>query len=251
MIEPSIKLHIDFQSMPAFRRLQSVFSVERQMTTEAARRAALCVWVELFIQLGYQVRDGNGRYGSIHRGELTFGEHDWIVDRLIEPCKILSVQDGEWLTCASFAELNTGLRIENRTQHQRGADMRAFQLRMRSADEKTNQQLLHIPSEIMVDEGGVPMDSQTVNRVRFVIVSFDNALFLSERPAWNYNRTIVQLALAKVREVENEPEESFRGRVIETCRRLVLKRGHAALNGMVTERLLTNWTEITEKVFAN
>jgi len=83
-------------------------------------------------------------------------------------------KDGEDFVCPRFAMLHS--EMGQRSQAQRGGDMRAFKLRMKKAGGQSFQQALLIPDTKLVDAEGQPLAAEEVKRVTRLIGAVIRAL---------------------------------------------------------------------------
>jgi hypothetical protein len=232
----TLQLPIDLTSLPPFRLLEASLGPAR----------ALWVWWLTWRELAYLMEDGlaPGRIRGEDRPsfvqaltlpgeEGASGARVWellISSRLLKP-------DGPDWVCPRFSLLHGA--PSNRSQAQRGGDMKNFNARQRAMPSEARQQALALPLSKLVDEHGEPLDQMMAERVTRLIVSCDNALFKNPRPPHGYSEGLVQDALRVVSQVSDE-------QVQEVCHFVAQHRGHPMLT--TTERLLPMFGEVMRVV---
>ena len=244
----------DVRSLPPFRKLRDGLGSEA---------SALLVWWVLFCEFHYRLQEGEtaGRASraevagmldelrgllksEMPKSETAAPDDVWKRDRL-ELERIVMESgllrgDGDEVVCPRFQALH-GAGTGARSAAQRGGDLRAFDLRQRRVEEQAFQQSLGIAASKFVDEKGEPLDNEATRRVTRLIVGCDNALFKGSRPPIGFTEGLIQdglRVLAKYREAE----------VDALLRHVALARGHPALNGMTTEKLLPQLGEMAGKL---
>jgi hypothetical protein len=237
-MDSTVKLPIDLNSLPPFRELKLLLGLER----------ALFVWWTLWQELGYRAQEGNcpGRLpladvpsflASLEPTEPNAEQRAQLLQHLVS-VRLLK-QDGEDFVCPRFAMLHG--EMGQRSQAQRGGDMRAFKLRMKKAGGQSFQQALLISETKLVDAEGQPLAAEEVKRVTRLIVCCDNALYKDPRPSYGFTEGLIQDALRVLKRFTDE-EIDF------VCNKVALHRNHPALNGFTTEKLLPVFTDIVQKM---
>jgi hypothetical protein len=239
-MESAIKMPIDLLQLPPFRQLRvALGSPER----------ALFIWFTLWQELGYLAQEGStsGRLPAAHVPVVLNAFEP--VERDPEKCRAILAeliasrllrQDGEDYVCPRFAVMH-GDMTRQRSQAQRGGDMRAFKLRMNRAEGQAFQQSLLIDEGMLVDGEGQPLPPETVKRVTRLIVACDNALFHEVRSQFGYTEGLIQSALMVLNRFTDEEIDSV-------CRTVALRRHHPALNGLTAEKLLPRFADIAQKL---
>jgi hypothetical protein len=233
-----VKLPIDLNSLPPFRELKAILGLER----------ALFVWWTLWQELGYRAQEGNcpGRLpgaevasflAALEPTEPNAEKRAQIFDQLVA-ARLLK-RDGEDYVCVRFAMTHSDMG--QRSQAQRGGDMRTYKMRMRQADNQAMQQSFLINEARLVDEQGQPLSAEQVKRVTRLIVACDNALYKGARPDYGFTEGLIQEALRVLKRFTDED-------IDYVCNRVALRRNHPALNGVTTEKLLPMFDAIVQRM---
>jgi hypothetical protein len=213
---------------------------------------ALFIWFTLWQELGYLAQEGAspGRLPAAHVPVLLSAlepvERDQEKRRAILAELISSRllrQDGEDYVCPRFAVMH-GDMTGQRSQAQRGGDIRAYKLRMNRAEGQVFQQSLLISEDKLVDGDGQRLSPETVKRAMRLIVACDNALFHEVRPTFGYTEGLIQSALAVLKRFTDEE-------IDHVCRTVALRRNHPALNGLTAEKLLPMFGDVARKLEGN
>jgi hypothetical protein len=239
-VESNVKLPIDLNSLPPFRELKALLGLER----------ALFVWWTLWQELGYRAQEGNcpGRLPAAEVASFVAAleptESDpkaraQILEHLVA-VRLLK-RDGDDYVCVRFAISHSDMG--QRSQAQRGGDMRAYNLRMKKADGQAIQQSFLINEARLVDEQGQPLQAEQVKRVTRLIVACDNALYKGPRPDYGFTEGLIQEALRVLKQFTDED-------IDYVCNRVARNRNHPALNGVTTEKLLPMFGGIVQKMEA-
>lgn len=235
----------DFRSSLEFRRLQS-----------ALPESPRCVATDLFVTvfqafMGAMAEGGEpGRLKAADReilvsdleqtGKIGAGG-ETVLSALISPVKLL-VLDGDDLLCPMFERCNRQTNGGGAMQSM-GGRAAAYSKRLGKLEKNTLSDSLTIPPEILVDDNQVPLDSDTVNRIRKLITRCDLALKKPFRSGGSFTAELVANALAVTKNQTDEDIETI-------CKTLVKHRasannsGHPALIGMNTEKLLPKFGEM-------
>ncbi len=239
-MESIIKLPVDLEQLPPFRQLCHALG-------NASK--ALHVWFSIWKELFYRMQEGAAP------GRILRAEGDGFIDRTLMGLRLdtaavlpevrqqvleaMFKPDGEDLVCLRFIALHGGVSLAPRSMAQRGGDMRAFNMRMKSqaTAEAAFQQALNISEHKFVDEAGAPLEAELTRRVTRLIIACDNALFRPMRQAFGYTEGLIQSALRVARRHSDEEIDLI-------CRSVAGHRGHPALNGMNTEKLLEVFSDI-------
>lgn len=236
----ALRLPIDLLQLPPFRQLKTRFGLER----------SLFIWFVLWQELRYRAQEGNcpGRLPGVEvpllLAALSLAEPDEAAQRDIFDHIVSSgllKPDGQDFVCPRFALLHGA--EPNRSQAQKGGDMRAYTQRMKKATSQTFQQSLLISEAKLVDEQGEPLLAEEVKRVMRLIVACDNALFKPNRPPFGYTEGLIQEARAVLKRFSDEEIDLV-------CRTVALHRNHPSLNGVTTEKLLPIFPDIMKKLEA-
>jgi hypothetical protein len=239
-MDSALRLPIDLLQLPSFRQLKTRFGLER----------SLLIWFVLWQELRYRAQEGNcpGRLPAaevpVVLAALSIAEPDESAQREIFNQIVASgllKPDGQDFVCPRFALLHGA--EPNRSQAQKGGDMRAYTQRMKKAAGQTFQQSLLISETKLVDEEGQPLPAEEVKRVMRLIVACDNALFKPNRPPFGYTEGLIQEARAVLKRFTDEEIDLV-------CRTVALHRNHPSLNGVTTERLLPMFAEVAKKLEA-
>jgi hypothetical protein len=253
-----LRVPIDLTGLPQFRVMEERLGFA----------GALAAWFILWRELGYRAQEG-GAAGRLELGDVG------VVRRELEQCRErpadsesragdaavasrtgagvsgtvfdlmvearLLVKDGEEYACPRFAVLHGTQLSPSRSLAQQGGDMRAFSLRQKRAEQVVMQQSLALPESRFVDEEGRPLDGEAVRRVMRLIVSCDNALFREARANHGFTEGLIAQALAVLKKYVDEE-------IDYVCRSVAKKRGHPALSGMTTEKMLDAFGSLVEKL---
>lgn len=240
----SIKMPPDLMQLPQFRQLCDSLGDARE---------ALMAWWLLFQQLKYLAQEG-GPVGRILQGDVEpfkrtlaqLGKENGCGHRTEQPLFDILVEvrllksDGPDWVCPRFQVLNAGDRF-GKGMASMGGNMKAYKHRQERAGADAAQQSLAIHEAKYVDEEGVPLPSELVQRVTRLIISCDNALFKPSRPPILFTEGLIQQALAICRKY-NDPQ-------IEALCELVAKnREHPRLMDLTTERLLPQFGELVREL---
>lgn len=239
LMESVIKLPIDLDKLPPFRAMRSALGLER----------TLYVWFVLWQELAYRAQEGNGA-GRLPKTELPSFltalepvepdpvKREKLLDQVLS-AKLL-LPDGDDYVCPRFMVLH-GEMGPQRSQAQRGGDMRAYRQRMKKSEGEAFQQSLLISGGKLVDEEGLPLPAEDVRRLTRLIVACDNALYKSPRPPFAFTEGLIQDARAVLRRFADE-------QIDYVCTRVALHRNHPALNGLTTEKLLPMFGDIAQRM---
>ena len=241
LMDSLIKLPIDLDKLPPFRVLRSALGAER----------ALFVWFVLWQELAYRAQEGGcpGRLPKVETASFLAALEPVEADaqkreqllNLAFHSRLL-VLDGEDYVCPRFAVLH-GDMGQQRTQAQRGGDMRAYKQRMKKAGGAAFQQSLLISESKLVDEEGQPLAAEEVQRVTRLIVACDNALYKDPRPSFGFTEGLIQDARAVLKRFTDE-------QIDFVCNQVALHRNHPALNGLTAEKLLPMFGDIVQRMEA-
>lgn len=234
-MELVLKLPIDYRESLSFRRL------EEFLGGDALR--ANHVYTGIWRELAYLAREGAdpGRVRPCDHSLLrnicaavTTDRVDELFAFLVGDHFKLFVRDGEDFLCLPFANCNSHLSPNTRSEKARGGDVRAFKARCARAEDRVFIQSLLIPADRLVDEAGQPLAGETVERIKRLVIWCDNALFKPTRGAWLYSPDLVANALPVIRRYTD-------AEIQQVCLYIARQRGHPALTGMTTETLLTKF----------
>ena len=243
-MDTTVKMPIDLVQLPNFRQLRDlVGGVER----------ALFVWWTLWQELGYPVQEGNAPgmmpasdrtmfLAALEPGEPDAGKREELLKHCLT-ARLLKVEGAD-LFCPRFAVLHGAVGGGGGSLAQLGGDMKAYHQGKRSVPAVAFQQSLLIQEAKMVDAEGKPLSRDEVKRVTRLVVSCDNALYRSDRPAYAYTEGLIQDALVVLKQFSDEEIDIV-------CDRLAKYRRHIAMSGMTTEKLLPQFREVLGKMGAN
>lgn len=227
-----LRLPVDFERLPEFRRLAGLCS----------HPEALVLWVRLWVELAYlaqsEIRSGAfpEENWALFSDSLPIALKDNAVE-LLKTAGLLVAENGTGeLSCPRFARANKHLAGEARTMQQRGNDMLRFKNREKRASSDAMQQALALDKELFRTPEGAEMDFETGQRVMKLIYCVDGALFKAPRPQHGFTEGLVQDAYRLLKELSAE-------QIDFGLRKIVLMRGHPGLP-QTTEQLLPRFKEI-------
>ena len=240
-MEVVLKLPIDLTQLPPYRHL-------RDSLGDASK--ALHVWFILWQELLYRMQEGNEPGIIPCRDEEVFLKALEPVDadpekrasmfQALKESKLLK-QDGDNYVCPRFQVLHSGVSHSPSSISRLGGSMKAFNTRMQDVNNRAFQQTLCIADYKFKDETGEPLTEEVTRRITRLIIACDNALFKNERPPAGYTEGLIQDALKVVKRYADEQIDYI-------CRTVALHRDHAALRGMLTEKLLGIFPDIVPKL---
>ena len=148
--------------------------------------------------------------------------------------------DGPDIVCPRYQALNSGDRF-GKSLSSIGGSMKAFRKKQGKLDAEAMQQSLNILESKFVDEDGVALLPDLVQRVTRLIIACDHALYKSSRPPFGFTEGLIQTALGIVRAKTDEE-------IDYVCEQVALHRAHPRLAGLTTERLLPQFGDMVRTV---
>lgn len=241
----SINMPPDLLQLPPFREMSERLG--------NAQRALMAWWI-LYSSLNYLAQEGHP-VGRIPEGELplfkktldVIAEENqldglekilYLFDLFVE-VKLLKADGPEYI-CPRYQVLNAYGRF-GKSLSSLGGSMKAYRKRQESVDADAMQQSLNIHESKFVDTESVPLSPEVTKRVTRLIIACDNALYKSSRPAAGFTEGLIQDAL-KIAGKFSDEEINY------VCEQVALHRSHPAINGLTTERLMPQFSDMVRKL---
>lgn len=148
----------------------------------------------------------------------------------------LLVRDGNDYVSPRFIILNA--KIGHQSKESKGGSAKWYKGKMKNLESEAFQQSLLIAPDKFVDETGQPLTGEETKRVVRLIKACDNALFQKDRGPEGFTEGLIQQARAVLKRYTDDE-------INVVCNNVAQKRGHPALNGVVTEKLFPIFGDIS------
>lgn len=241
MVEAAFKMPSDLPLLSQFRDLVAAMG---------CRSKAFHIWYLVWQELFFRVQDGLpcGRLpvsgvpsllrslAEVEPDEIKCRD---IFDNAIVKASRLLILQGDDYVCPRFIVLNA--YIGKPSLASQGGSRKNFLARQRNIDEGSVGQGLLIPQSLFVDESGNPLTGEESRRIVRLIRSCDNALFQPERPPVGFSEGLIQQARLVLKQLDDEE-------INQVCNLVSKKRGHSILEGLVTEKWLSEFSGIVTQL---